>query len=341
MRILITADPMLTVPPKLYGGIERIIALLIAALMKRGHHVGLVGHPDSTIACDAMFTWTSTESGGLQIASHVRRLHSACRAFAPDVIHSFSRLALLVPAILAGHRGLMSFQREPTGRTVRWSARLCGRRLAFTGCSDYICQQGRPAGGVWFPVHNFLDRDQYRPNLQTSPDGPLVFLSRLDQVKGADLAIDMARAAEREIVVAGNIPRSGPDLEYFEVYVRPRLSLPGVHYVGEVNDAQKNDLLASASAMIAPIQWNEPFGIVFIESLACGTPVITCARGALPEIIEDGVHGYFVQGIEDGVSAINRMHLLDRKACRSRFEEAFCTDVIVPRYEAVYRNVLS
>ncbi len=340
MRILISADPMLPVPPERYGGIERIIAVLIDYLRNAGHQVALLAKNGSNQECDELFIWPQSSQNGL-IATflHQQVMSKAIHQFQPEIVHSFSRLAYLAPQFLSARPMIMSFQRQPSTHTVKWSARLAGKQLRFTGCSEYIAQAGRLCGGHWEAIPNFIAHDAYTFRESVKPDAPLVFLSRLDAVKGVDLAIDIAIAAGRKIIVAGNIAPHGPDRDYYETQVQPRLKLPGVEYIGAVNDEEKNLLLGSAAALIVPIQWDEPFGIVFIEALACGTPIITCRRGALPEIVAPDQHGYFISTLEQGVQAVHGLANLSRRACREQFEAKFTDLVVGQQYENLYQRM--
>src|SRR5262249_47761422 len=157
---------------------------------------------------------------------------------------------------------------------------------------------GRRAGGEWRAVHNFVDTDFYTFQPAVAADAPLVFLSRVERIKGAHTAIEVARRAGRRLIIAGNRASAGPEPDYREHGIAPRLG-PGMEYVGQVDEAQKNVLLGQAAAMVVPIEWDEPFGIVFAEALACGTPVISCPRGALPEIVRPGTDGFLVTSVAE------------------------------------------
>jgi glycosyltransferase involved in cell wall biosynthesis len=122
--------------------------------------------------------------------------------------------------------------------------------------------------------------------------------------------------------------------------IAPQLGRNGIEYIGPVNDTDKSALLQQSAALLVPIQWDEPFGIVFAEALACGTPVISCARGALPEIIRDGVEGYLIEGVEDGCRAVNGIGNIDRRRCRRTVERLFSADVVVKQYELLYERLL-
>ena len=266
-------------------------------------------------------------------------LRAAVTVFKPDLVHSFSRLFYL-GALLLRHRlpKVMSFQREPSGRTVRWAARLAGRSLVFTGCSEAISLRGRQRGGHWETIHNFVDLASYEFSPTVPDDAPLVFLSRIERIKGAHTAIAACRQAGRRLILAGN--HADDDSEhgrYWREEIVPHLGHDGVEYVGPVDDVQKNRLLGQAAAMIVPIEWEEPFGIVFAEALACGTPVISCPRGALPEIVRPGVDGFLVRDAEEAAAGIAQLTGLDRADCRARAESCFSKEVIVGQYEALYQ----
>ena len=213
--------------------------------------------------------------------------------------------------------------------------------LTFTGCSGYIAGNGRRAGGRWEAIHNPVDVDRFAFSPSVPGDAPLVFLSRVERIKGAHTAIAVARRTGRRLLIAGNHSASGPEARYWEEEIRPHLGRDGIEYVGPVDDPQKIALLGGALAMIVPIEWNEPFGIVFAEALACGTPVISAPRGALPEIVASGVHGFLVEGVDAACAAVSRVGQIDRAACRRRAEEAFSAAFIVQEYERLYRSVIA
>jgi glycosyltransferase involved in cell wall biosynthesis len=340
MRILLTADPELPVPPKTYGGIERIVADLARGLRRRGHFVGLAAHPDSSAEVERFYPWPASVSrGAWTTLRNSRALRRAVIDFRPDVLHSFSRLMYLLPLLPTRLPKVMSYQRQPSPRTTRWARRLARGSLTFTGCSEHICRSGRRAGGRWEAIPNFVDPERYSFRSAVPADAPLVFLSRVEPIKGADLAIEVARRAGRRLVIAGNRFENGENGRYWGERIEPHLSRGVVEYVGPVDDRQKDELLGGAAAMLVPVQWEEPFGIVFAEALACGTPVISCPRGALPEIVRDGREGFLSESVEGLVEAVARLATIDRAACRERVEMTFSADVVVGRYEELYRSV--
>jgi glycosyltransferase involved in cell wall biosynthesis len=154
------------------------------------------------------------------------------------------------------------------------------------------------------------------------------------------LAIDVAKKSGRRLIIAGNIPQGEHQQRYFAAKIEPHLDGNAVEYVGAVDDAAKNDLLGRSAAMLMPLLWEEPFGIVMAEALACGTPVIGLRRGSLPEIVEHGVNGFVCESVEEMVLAVSRIPEIDRRTCRRVAEEKFSDRVIVDRYERLYRELV-
>ncbi len=337
MRILLSVDPEIPVPPTQYGGIERIVDGLIVELREQGHTVALIAHRDSTVTVDWRAAWPALHSQrALDTLRNTFALQRAIANFKPDVLHSFSRIAYMGRHLLSSLPKLMSYQREPSVRTTGVAARLAGKSLAFTGCSGYIAKLGLRASSNWHVVPNFAPVRQYDFSPHVADDAPLVFLSRLEAIKGCHIAIEIAKRSGRRLLIAGNRVEQGSGQGYFAREIEPHLGKDGIEYIGAVNDEQKNRLLGQAAAMIVPIQWDEPFGIVFAESLACGTPVIATPRGAVPEIIEHGTHGFHIKDVDDGVAAVAKLASIDRALCRERALQRFASDVIAREYVRLY-----
>jgi len=340
VKILLTADPEMPVPPKLYGGIERIVDLLVRELLARGHEVGLVANRESTAPAARLFAWPGSRSQRpSDTARNTLALWAAVRQFRPDILHSFSRALYLLPLLPAALPKIMSYQRKPGTRQVACAAKLAGSSLVFTGCSEHICRQGRAGGGTWKAIHNGVRLDTYTFRPSVASDAPLVFLSRIERLKGAHVAIEIARRTGRRLVIAGNHGSDGEDGRYWADEVRPHLGKQGIEYVGSVDDTRKNELLGSAAALVVPIEWDEPFGIVFAEALACGTPVISRPRGSLPEIVRHGVDGYLVSDVDEACAAVERLPAIDRRECRLRAETMFSAGTVAGQYEALYHQL--
>jgi glycosyltransferase involved in cell wall biosynthesis len=339
-RILLTADPGIPVPPRLYGGIERIVADLARGLMKSKWEVGLVASKGSKVEGVKVFPWAVDRpcEPGCHAANAVT-LFRAWRKFQPDVVHSFSRLIYLWPILWAGGKAVMSYQRMTGGWNLKLAQLFGGKRLEFTALSEHIAAQGRPQGGKWHVVPNFVDTEKYKFVREVPPDAPLVFLSRVESDKGPDLAIRIARKAGKKLILAGNRPELAHEVRYWKEKVEPEIG-HGVEYVGPVDDRQKNEVFGKAAALLVPVQWDEPFGIVFAEALACGAPVISCPRGALPEIVEEGVDGFLIRNEAEGVEAVRKISQIRRESCRKKAEGKFSVRAVVPQYEKIYEELL-
>lgn len=340
MMIAITADPMLPVPPKQYGGIERIIDMVVRGLVARGHEVVLVAHADSDVPCRVIAYGAERPGHPLDV---VRNTLTVGRLLGerPDVVHSFGRLAYLTPLLGAKVPKIMSYQREPSLGRVRRAVRLSRRgTLTFTGCSEYIAGKIRPLAPA-AAIPNGVPLGRYTATDRVPADAPLVFLGRLERTKGAHTAIEVARRAGRTLVLAGNVVEAGESREYFDREIAPHIDGRDVRYVGPVNDEQKNVLLGGAAAFLMPIEWDEPFGIVMAEALACGTPVIGFGRGAVPEVVTHGETGFLCATVDEMVAAVSALDRIDRRACRARCESHFSDRVIVDAYERLYHDRLS
>ena len=338
LRIALTADPELPVPPQLYGGIERIIDLLAQGLVARGHAVTLFAHPDSRTAA-RLVPWPGAASQSK--ADTLRNMAMLARHVAGakfDVVHSFSRIAYLAPLLPFRLPKVMTYQRAISPRTVALGHRLSPGSLEFTAISEWMMRDVR-AIGRWTMVPNGVPLETYIFRAEVAPDAPFVFLGRIEEIKGPHLAIELARRCGRKLIIAGNIPDE--KRAWVEAQVMPQVDGDRVRYVGPVNDAQKNDLLGQAAALLMPILWDEPFGIVMAEALACGTPVLGTRRGAVPEVVDDGVTGFVRDTLDELVEAAADLPTIGRVACRRAVEHRYSEKAVVDGYEAVYRRAVS
>jgi glycosyltransferase involved in cell wall biosynthesis len=347
MRVLITADPYIPVPPVHYGGIERVIDVLVRELVRRGHDVTLIAHPDSRTPA-RLVPYGEPPHAGYRIRT--KELVQVGRALwrerrAVDVVHSFGRLAALLPILTRRQLPkIQSYQRDGVPWTsVARALRLAGSSLVFTGCSSSVYRH-RPLDGTligeWRTVFNCVDMATYAPRLSVPADAPLVFLGRLDPIKGAHDAIAIARGAGRRLVIAGTRVTEGPDAGYFDAQIAPYVDGDQVRYVGPVDDAQKSRLLGEAAALLMPIAWDEPFGIVMAEACASGTPVIAFARGSVAEVVRAGVNGFACESIDDAIAAVSSLDRIDRKMVRADCEARFSGSVVVDAYESLYRELI-
>jgi glycosyltransferase involved in cell wall biosynthesis len=347
MRVAITVDPYLPVPPLLYGGIERVVDVLVRGLLDRGHDVTLLAHPASSTGARLIpygapphTGWRPRLAELWQVGRTLWRRRHEC-----DLVHSFGRLAALAP-ILPVRRlpKIQSYQRHIPWGGVRKAVVLSRGSLRLTACSTSLYRgevDRGPRDGRWQTIFNGVDLGTY-PFVPAVPAGaPLVFLGRIEAIKGPHHAIAIARKAGRPLVIAGNVAPAGESAEYFAREIRPHVDGRQVTYVGPVDDVQKSRLLGGAAALLMPIEWEEPFGIVMAEALACGTPVIGFARGSVPEVVRDGVNGYLCRTVDEAAAAAGRLDAIGRAAVRADCEARFGDAVIVDAYERLYREALA
>ena len=343
VRILITADPYIPIPPLWYGGIERILDFLVRGLSHRGHEITLIAHPDSQVPATLVPYGSPPHFGFVPRVTELAQVASALwrRRGAFDVVHSFGRLAALLP-ILPMRRlaKVQSYQRDIPWVSVARAVKLAGSSIAFTGCAACVYRD-RPAGidtGRWLTIPNGVDVAGFTCTSSTAPDAPLMFLGRLEPIKGPHHAIAIARRANRNLIIAGNtVPEYA---SYFDEQIAPHLDGRRVTYVGTVDDVQKNAHLGRAAALLMPIDWEEPFGIVMAEALACGTPVIAFKRGSVTDIVRDGINGFACESVEDAAAAVDRLPTINRRRVREDCEARFDASVIVSQYEQLYDDTI-
>jgi glycosyltransferase involved in cell wall biosynthesis len=336
LRVAVVAPPWFEVPPQGYGGIEAMCAGLVDRLVARGHRVTLIGAGRDRTAAE--FVATFPEPPSVRLGEPVPEVvHAAAAARAledleVDLVHDHT----LAGPLLAGGRPVPTVvtAHGPVDGELGDYYRQLGDRVSLVAISD---AQRRSAPDLpWAAtVHNAVEVDAYP--FRDDKEGFVLFLGRFGPDKGAHLAIDAARAAGRTIVLAGKCSEPA-ERAWFLQEISPRLG-PDVWLFGEAGAAAKRELLSRARCLVFPVCWDEPFGMVLVEALACGTPVVALDRGSVPEIVIDGVTGVVCDqpaGLPDGIEAAGR---LDARKCRDDARERFDLDRMVAGYEAVYRRL--
>jgi len=339
MKIAQVAPLYESVPPKYYGGSERVVSYLTEELVRQGHDVTLYASGDSVTSARLIAACRRSlrldKSCVDQLAHHIRMLDLLFRdAKDFDIVH-FHIDYLHFP--LTRREGIRSVTTLHGRLNIPDLAPLYRefRDMPVVSISD---SQRRPLPWIGWQatVHHGLPENLYK--FQEKPDGYLAFLGRISPEKRVDRAIQIARRTGMEIKIAAKVDDT--DREYFETVVEPMLKDPLTEYLGEIGDGEKGDFLGRARALLFPIDWPEPFGLVMIEAMACGTPIIAYANGSVPEVIEHGVTGFLVDDLDDAVRAVERIPTISRRRCREVFEERFSARRMAHDYVAVYERLV-
>lgn len=335
MRVAMLAPIAWRTPPRQYGPWEQVVATLTDGLVQLGIDVTLYATGDAGTRAKLRSVvargYEEDASYNVKVfeALHIARVFEEADQF--DLIHNhFDFLPLMwsrlvtTPMVATVH-GFSSPGILPAYRAY-------DDRVHYVAISD---ADRHPELTYTATIHHGIDLDAFAYRPDPDPDDHVLFFGRIHPDKGAGDAIEIARAAGRPIVLAGIIQ----DQEYFEAEVRPRLG-PDATYVGPVGGSDRALLLGSAAALLHPITFEEPFGLSVVEAMACGTPVIAYRRGSMPELIDDGVNGFLVDGLGGAVAALGRLDELARKACRVVAEDRFSSARMVAAYVAVYDRIL-
>jgi glycosyltransferase involved in cell wall biosynthesis len=340
MRIAQIAPLYESVPPKLYGGTERVVSWLSEELVRLGHEVTVFASGDSLTT--ARLISSCPESLRLSpesidhLAHHFVQMEQVLRHKDEfDLIHF--------------HIDYLHF---PVSRRERYAhvTTLHGRldipdlvplyneysEMPVVSISD---SQREPLPGLNWQgtVYHGMPIDSYK--FHRKGGKYLAFLGRTSPEKGVDRAIEIAKAAGMPLKIAAKVDKT--DQDYFETVIQPLLGSADVEFIGEIGYPEKNEFLGSAAALLFPIAWPEPFGIVMIEAMACGTPVVGYPFGSVPEIVEDGVSGYLVSDLAGAVEAVKQIEKIDRKKVRKRFENNFTADRMALDYLKIYERMVS
>ena len=339
MRIAQVAPLYESVPPKLYGGTERVVSYLTEELIRQGHEVTLFASGDSL-----------TEARLVPICKQSLRL-------APSCVDPLAHHVLLVERVLDEkenfdlihfHIDYLHYARsraENAATLTTLHGRLDVPDLAplyrrFSNMPVVSISDSQREPLPWLnwqaTVYHGLPPGSLR--FQSRPGKYLAFLGRISPEKGLDQAIAIAQRAGVELKIAAKIDKV--DQAYFDSVIKPLLKLPGIEFVGEIGHSQKDAFLGGALALLAPVQWPEPFGLVMIEAMACGTPVIGYPRGSVPEVVEDGISGFIVRNVQQATMAVEAASALSRKGCRDYFERRFSVTRMCSDYLAVYNRIV-
>lgn len=337
MRIAQVAPVWERVPPKMYGGIELVVSLLTEELVKRGHDVTLFANGDSETKAKLSYVFKEEPSRAI-IGNPVPDLQHATAAFMRadefDIIHNhdgYSGVAFsnfVKTPVLTTLHGIFTEINTPFFTMYKDSC-------FYNSISD---AQRKPAPDLNYiaTVYNAIDINSYKYTPQK--EDYFVYVSRITKDKGSDIVIDIAKKAGVKLIMAGKID-PGRDMEYFKTEVEPKVDGEQIIFKGEVSEVEKRDLLAKAKAFVFPLQWNEPFGLVMPEAMACGTPVISFPYGSLPELVINGETGFIVNTNDEMVEAIKKVDQIDPAVCRKHTEERFgigrMTDDYVNAYEKI------
>jgi glycosyltransferase involved in cell wall biosynthesis len=361
MKIAHIAPPWLAIPPQNYGGTETVIFHLIEEQVAQGHEVMLLAPSDAKTAARVVsFYDKSLVDSGVPWSAHLKayyHLHQSVEYVKKhqfDILHTHLSSAadmylfpltahlstpLSTPHVMTIHS---SFPFDRIGSWIgdadryylEWAA-----GVPMVAISQSACAQLPSGLNVVSVVHHGVPMEHFVPTVN-KPDEFYAWLGRIVPDKGPHLAIEAARKAGVPLVLAGIVDSHVPEaVRYFREFIEPQIDGSQITYIGPVAMSQKIDLLSRARAFLNPIQWEEPFGMVMIEAMAVGCPVITFPRGAAPEIVVDGQSGFFANDVDEMVSCIRRIEMLDRSMVRACAEAHFSVRVMAEQYLALYRKV--
>ncbi len=342
-RVLVIADPVLCVPPVHYGGAERIIAYLCDQLASGGWTVDLMAKPGSMQPSGRLLVHHKPQGNKLQrgLTKFKFWYHAWRSSRQADLVINFGRVDYTASILRYSNKPILYVFQNPAHQSeIDWILRRRQSNVRFIGVSRSQFQGIEP-GQLVDVVHNVTDTGAL--TCQEKPDTPpyFAFLGRLTANKGVHLAIAAARQAGVRLRIAGTVAENEPGgREYFQTIVKPELH-GMIEYIGPVNDQQKSALLQGATALLFPIQWNEPCALVLPESLSCGCPVIGWRNGCVPEIVRHSETGFVVNSIEEMIQAMSQVHTLSRSLCRRDAESRFSIQALGKNYSQVINRFLA
>lgn len=337
MKILLIAPPWIPTPPVAYGGTETVIDTLAQGLQKAGHEVTLFATGDSTSPVNLSYHFETALGVGrtdstLSELLHVAGAYGIAKHF--DIVHDHT---LIGPSFGARypHLPIVTTNHLPFQSGLDEYYRMISNKVPVIAISQ---SQAKLATGVRLAgvVHHGLDFSKFP--IGDGSGGYALFLGRISPDKGVHIAIDAARAAGTPLLIAAKC-REKSEIEYFTQQVEPRLG-GNIEYLGEVGRLEKLRLLGRAKCLLNPIAWPEPFGMVMLEALACGTPVVTTSFGAAPEIVDHGTTGFLADSLPELISALGKVDQLSRPACRYSAEQRFSSEIMVAKHILIYRKAI-
>jgi glycosyltransferase involved in cell wall biosynthesis len=337
MRVAHIAPLVESVPPRLYGGTERIVSYLVEELVRQGHQVTLFASGDSVTTADLVPGAVTA----LRLDPSVRDPIPHYMLMLDQVRERMDEFDILHFHIDHIHFPLVRPIADRTLTTLHGRQDLPDLKGFYFGFRDMplvsISQAQRaplPHANFVATVHHGIPIDLYRPVAQPS-GGYVAFLGRIAPEKRPDRAIRIAREVGIPLKIAAKVDKV--DEEYFREQIEPLLHGPGVEFVGEINEREKQEFLGQALALLFPVDWPEPFGLVMIEAMACGTPVLAFRCGSVPEVVDDGLTGRIVETEDEAVAALSSLLSFDRQAIRRRFEQRFTAARMAADYAGIYR----
>ncbi|HEY4758889.1 MAG TPA: glycosyltransferase family 4 protein [Chthoniobacterales bacterium] len=340
MRIAQVAPLIESVPPKHYGGTERIVAYLTEELVRVGHKVTLFASGDSVTSAELVPVCRRSFRQNKRATDYLSREvllmdHVMERAGEFDVVHFHTGcLHYLIARQLTVPHVTTLHGRLDTPELLRLYERF--RNMPMVSISN-AQRRPWPCANWQATIYHGLPKDLFR--FRPAPGNYLAFLGRASPEKRVDRAIEIAKRVEMPLKIAAKVDRA--DRRYFKQEIEPLLNDPHIEWLGEISDKDKDEFLGNAYALLFPIDWPEPFGLVMIESMACGTPVIAYECGSVPEVMEDGVTGFIVRDLDHAVKAVHRIRDLSRSRCRETFDTRFTAERMASDYVDVYDRLIN
>jgi glycosyltransferase involved in cell wall biosynthesis len=336
MRIALIASPFISVPPKRYGGTEMFIAQLAEGLTRLGIEVVVYANGESKVNADVRWLYATDDwpinsemYASLKDLNHTSWAVTDCWRFA-DIVHLNNAPGLAFSRLL-GPRWVYTMHHPHLPALSEFYAGF--PNVEFVSISNF--QKEKELLGNIRTIRHGIDLRQY--HLQTEKAEYLSFLGRIAPVKGVHNAIEIAKRSGIPLKIAGEIQPMFR--EYFESRIKPHIDGKFIEYVGEADLAVKDELLGNSMAMLFPIEWDEPFGLVMVEAMATGTPVIAFAGGSVAEIVQDGVSGFVCSGVDDAVARVREVKAIKPAAVRAYVQEHFSVEQMVRDYVSLYREM--